>query len=67
MIKPWPFRGWAVDVIGKISPPSLKGHRFIILATDYFTKWVEVEPMQTITQNTIIKFLKNIVYRFGIP
>ena len=67
VVKHWPFRGGAIDVIGKISPPSSKGHRFIILATDYFTKWVEAEPMQTITQNAVIKFLENIVYKFGIP
>ena len=67
IIKPWPFRGWAIDVIGNISPPSSKGHGFIILATDYFTKWVEAEPIQTVTQNAVVKFLENIVYRFGIP
>ena len=58
--------GWAIDVIGKISPHSLKGHGIIILATDYFTKWVKAEPVQTVTQNAVVKFLENIVYRFGI-
>ena len=67
VVKPWPIRGWAMDVIGKISTYSSKWHGFIILATDCFTKWVEVEPMQTVTQNAVIKFLENIVYRFGIP
>ena len=46
---------------------SSKGHGFIILATDYFTKCVEAEPMQTVTQNAVVKFLENIVDRFGIP
>ena len=67
VVKLWPFRGWAVDVIRKISPPFSKGHGFIILATDYFTKWVEPEPIQTVTQNAVIKFLENVVYIFGIP
>ena len=40
VIKPWPFRGWAMDLIGKIYPPSLGQHCFIIVTTDYFTKWV---------------------------
>jgi hypothetical protein len=26
IIKPWPFRGWGMDMIGKINPPSSKGH-----------------------------------------
>jgi len=44
IIRPWPFRGWAIDLIGPIYPPSSKGHKFILVATDYFTKWVEAIP-----------------------
>jgi len=40
IIKPWPFRGWAVDLIGQIYPPSSKVRKFILVATDYFTKWL---------------------------
>ena len=32
---------WGIDVIGKISPKSSSGHEFILVAIDYFTKWVE--------------------------
>ena len=32
IIKPWPFRGWAIDLIGQIYPPSSKGHKFILVA-----------------------------------
>nr|ABA97351.2 retrotransposon protein, putative, unclassified [Oryza sativa Japonica Group] len=39
IIKLWPFRGWGIDMIGMINPPSSKGHKFILVATDYFTKW----------------------------
>jgi hypothetical protein len=38
IIKSWPFRGWGLDFIGKIHPSSSKGHCFVIVATDYFTK-----------------------------
>ena len=41
IIKHWPFRGWRLDFIGKIHPPSSKGYCFVIVATDYFTKWTE--------------------------
>jgi hypothetical protein len=37
IIKPWPFRGWGLDFIGEIHPSSSKGHRFVLVATDYFT------------------------------
>ncbi|GKV33403.1 hypothetical protein SLEP1_g41922 [Rubroshorea leprosula] len=68
IVKPWPFRGWAIDLIGKVYPPSTRGHSFIIVATDYFTKWVEAKPMKKVDQTDIIKFLKEeIIYRFGLP
>ena len=38
IVKPWPFKGWAMDFIGKIYLPSSKRHTFIIIATDYFHK-----------------------------
>jgi hypothetical protein len=38
IIKPWPFHGWALDFIGQIHPASSKGHQFVLVATDYFTK-----------------------------
>ena len=49
IIKPWPFKGWGFDFIGQINPPSLKGHRFVLVATDYFTKWTKAVPMKNMT------------------
>jgi hypothetical protein len=45
IIKPWPFRGWGMNMIGKINSPSSKGHQFILAITDYFTKLVEAVPI----------------------
>jgi len=68
IIKPWPFWGWAIDLIGQIYPPSSKGHKFILVATDYFTKWVEDIPLKKVTLANMIDFVKkHIVYQFGIP
>ncbi|GAB2268987.1 hypothetical protein Dimus_038752 [Dionaea muscipula] len=68
IIKPWSFRGWAIDLIGKIYPPSSKRHTFIIVATDFFTKWVEAIPLREITQEQVIRFItEHIIYKFGIP
>ena len=68
IIKPWPFRGWAMDMIGQINPSSSKGHQWVLAATDYFTKWVEAVPMRTVASRDVISFVKeHIIYRFGIP
>nr|ABA97489.1 retrotransposon protein, putative, unclassified [Oryza sativa Japonica Group] len=68
IIKPWPFRGWALDFIGQIYPSSSKGHRFVLVATDYFTKWAEAVPLKNMTHTELIDFiLKHIIHRFGIP
>ncbi|XP_050229217.1 uncharacterized protein LOC126678356 [Mercurialis annua] len=68
IIKPWPFRGWAVDLIGKVYPGSSDGHTFVIIATCYFTKWVEAKPLKSPTQEAVIRFFKEyIVHRHGLP
>ena len=68
IIKPWPFRGWGIDLIGQIFLSSSKGHKFILVATDYFTKWVEAIPLKTVTSKNMIDFvMEHIVYHFGIP
>ncbi|XP_062003261.1 uncharacterized protein LOC133720801 [Rosa rugosa] len=68
IIKPWPARGWALDLIGMIHPHLSLQHKFIIVATDYFTKWVEAEPLKEASGGTLRQFLfRNIICRFGIP
>jgi hypothetical protein len=68
IIKPWPFRGWGMDMIDKINRPSSKGHQYILAIMDYFTKWVEAIPMKTVTSKDVINFIKeHVIQRFGIP
>nr|KYP36263.1 Pol polyprotein [Cajanus cajan] len=49
--------------------PIAKGQcKFLLVAVDYFTKWIKAEPLASITTNNVQKFLwKNIITRFGIP
>jgi hypothetical protein len=68
IIKPWPFREWGLDFIGEIHPSSSKGHRFVLVATDYFTKWTEVVALKNMTHREVIEFInEHIIHRFGIP
>jgi len=68
IVKPWPFRGWGIDLIGQNFPSSSKGHKFVFVATDYFTKWVEAIPLKVASSANVIEFIReHIIYRFGVP
>jgi hypothetical protein len=45
-----------LDFIGEIHPASTKGHHFVLVAIDYFTKWVEVMPLKNMTRREVIDF-----------
>ena len=61
------IKGWALDLIGLINPPSSKGHKFILVVVDYFTKCVEAIPLKVVTHGKIIEFIeKHIIHGFGI-
>ena len=49
LTSPWPFSVWGIDIIGKISPKSSSGHEYILVAIDYFTKWVEATSYAGLT------------------
>ncbi|XP_071925867.1 uncharacterized protein [Coffea arabica] len=68
MIAPWPCSMWGMDVIGTIDPPASNGHRFILVAIEYFTKWVEAESFKHVTKKVVANFLRDhIICRFGVP
>ena len=63
---PWPFSQWGIDIVGPL--PISKGQvKFLLVAIDYFTKWVEAKALAIITEAKIRNFVwKNIICRFGI-
>ncbi|GJX82375.1 reverse transcriptase domain-containing protein [Tanacetum coccineum] len=64
---PWPFYKWGIDIAGPF-PEGPRKVKFLIVAIDYFTKWIKAKPVATITRNQIKKFVwDNIVCRFGLP
>jgi ribonuclease HI len=65
---PWPFSMWGIDMIGMIEPRASNGHRFILVAIDYFTKWVEAASYSNVTKQVVARFIKKeIICRYGIP
>nr|XP_009776110.1 PREDICTED: uncharacterized protein K02A2.6-like [Nicotiana sylvestris] len=68
MSAPWPFVAWGIDVIGLIEPKASNGYIFILVAIDYFTKWVEAVTFKVVTKKEVVDFVhSNIIFRFGIP
>jgi hypothetical protein len=53
-----PFQQWGLDFIGEIHPASSAQHKWILTATDYFTKWIEAIPTRQASDAVIIKFLE---------
>jgi hypothetical protein len=43
------------------------GFTHIFVAVDKFTKWVEAKPVASITAVKVVEFIKEIMYRFGVP
>ncbi|XP_056697956.1 uncharacterized protein [Spinacia oleracea] len=64
---PWPFSTGGIDIIGKIIPTGVRGHEYVLVAIDYFTKWVEACSFSKITAKHVAKFLeRNIFYRYEV-
>nr|GEX62645.1 reverse transcriptase domain-containing protein [Tanacetum cinerariifolium] len=64
---PWPFYKWGIDIAGPF-PEGPGKVKFLIVAMDYFTKWIEAKAVATITGRHVKKFVwDNIVCRFSIP
>jgi transposase InsO family protein len=43
------------------------GFTHIFITVDKFTKWIEVKPVTSITTAKEVEFIKDIMYRFGVP
>ncbi|VFQ76691.1 unnamed protein product [Cuscuta campestris] len=62
-----PFAHWGIDLIG-LMPRAPGNFRWIIVAIDYFTKWIEAEPLDGGTSEQCSKFVNNnILCRYGVP
>ena len=64
---PWPFAQWGLDIVGPF-PKAVGNKRWLLVSTDYFTKWVETKPLANIRHIDAKRFIwKDIVILFGIP
>ena len=68
LTSPWPFSVCGIDIIGKILPKSSSGHEFILVAIDYFTKWVEAASYARLTSVGVDSFIiSHIICHYRVP
>ncbi|GJS80907.1 reverse transcriptase domain-containing protein [Tanacetum coccineum] len=64
------FDMWGIDFMGPRSVfkfPSSRGNKYILVAVDYLSKWVEAKALPTNDARVVCKFLKSLFSRFGAP
>jgi hypothetical protein len=62
----WPFSCWGLDILGPF-PRGQGSYKFLFVAIDKFTKWIEATPTGEIKADNAIKFIKGIFCRYGLP
>ena len=66
-MSPLPFTQWGIDIVGSL-PTTLAQKELLLVATDYFNKWIEAEAFASIKDKDVTQFIwKNIVCQFSIP
>ena len=56
MSSPWPFAQWGLDIVS-LFPKAAGNKRYLLVGIDYFTKWVEAEPLANIKDADAKKFI----------
>ncbi|GJW02023.1 reverse transcriptase domain-containing protein [Tanacetum coccineum] len=59
------FDVWGIDFMGPF--PSSNRNKYILVAIDYVSKWVEAQAFPTSDARNVVNFLKRLFARFRIP
>ncbi|XP_038064778.1 uncharacterized protein LOC119735148 [Patiria miniata] len=63
-----PMERVAIDITGPFPITETRKNRYILVITDYFSKWTEAFPLQDVTAQTVANvFVREFVSRFGVP
>jgi len=67
IVSPHLFATWGMDILDPF-PKATGERKYLFVAVDYFTKWIEAEAIASITTAEVRKFVwRNIITCFGIP
>ena len=68
IVTSWPFKAWGLDVVGPFTPKSYAGHMYILVATNYFSKWGEAIAFKEVKKENVVGFRRiHIICRYGVP
>ena len=56
IMSPWPFAQWGIDIVGPL-PTTLAQKKLLLVAIDYFSKWIEVEAFASIKDKDVTQFI----------
>ncbi|GJY67947.1 reverse transcriptase domain-containing protein [Tanacetum coccineum] len=59
------FDVWGLDFMGPF--PQSRGNKYILVVVDYVSKWVEAQALPTNDVRVVVKFLRSLFARFGVP
>ena len=64
----WPFVVWRIDIIGEIRSNASNWHKYIVVAIDYFSRWIEAESFKILKAKQMAKFIeKSLICKYGVP
>ena len=62
----WPFAVWGLDMVGPFKTGA-SGFTHVLMAVDKFTKWIEAKPIKNLRVSTIVSFVRELIFRYGVP
>ena len=62
----WPFAVWGLDMVGPLKM-GRSGFTHVLVAVDKCTKWIEAKPIKNLDACTAISFIRELIFRYGVP
>ena len=62
----WPFVVWGLDMVGPLRTRR-SGFTHGLVAVDKFTKWIEAKPIKNLEASTVVSFIRELIFRYGVP
>ena len=62
----WPFVVWGLDMVGPLRT-GRSGFTHVLVVVDKFTKWIEAKPIKNLEASTVVSFIRELIFRYGVP